>query len=346
MHPIRACMMGKIGIGKSTLISNLLGKDAKEHPEMSKTRRGGCTKGIQRYGGQGQKYELYDSEGAFGLEDDFPDLVNKLANNLAGKKLHVMCCCINAQGLTRLDTETLESLLMCAGILGDVGAKNLLIVFTRCDSKEAKETAVEIFDALNEVATDEEYLRKFEGKTSHIARGVHPLFTGIRDGMLGFAMVEKENVAGVAQALDALSNVRGEVLVTPSAWVLGKRVWEDVRKGIQRIVTTFARVTPFAPCAAKAAEVAGMPSLKQFLDIIAALPVPEAPPADAPIMFYPPKDMSSWVNLGRDNASVGITSRPAPCGEKADSTQQAAKKRGSESQGTEETTAKKRARLP
>merc|ERR1712232_437960 len=116
------------------------------------------------------------------------------------------------------------------------------------------------------VATDERYHTKFQGSKTHIAQGVNPLFTRLREGMLGFAMVEKDNVAGVAQALDAFSEARKEVVVTPSAWIRGRKIWADVRNGFTQIVDFL--LPRAAPAASSVAENGGIPSLEVFLDRI------------------------------------------------------------------------------
>lgn len=291
MAQISACMMGKLGIGKSTIIKNVLGESAKELPEVSRARKGGCTKGVKKYTGgrNGRQYDLYDSEGTFGMLDNFPELVNKLADGLKGEQVHVMCCCINAAGLTRLDEETLKSILMCAGILGRVGAKNLLIVFTRCDTQDAKESAVEVFESLREVSEEKELIDMLEGKETHVAPGVRPLMQLIREDMLGFAMVEKNNVDALVTAMDAFSKARERATVTPTRWVRCQKIWKELRNTVGAIVGIASKAGPVCAIAANAA---GYQRLSEFIELIKALE--EAAPAvmEGAKYFFPPRDIA------------------------------------------------------
>merc|ERR1712137_1377700 len=133
-----AVVIGKLGVGKSTLINDIFQK------KMAKTSaavEAGCTKGVKRHRDVappfgGRKVEIYDSEGTFGIKDTVGEVVSTAAKMLQGKPLNMMLVCCSVKHITRVDIDIMTALMLAAGIAGHNNVDKLVVVWTQAETQE------------------------------------------------------------------------------------------------------------------------------------------------------------------------------------------------------------------
>lgn len=98
----------------------------------------------------GQRVELFDTEGTFGIKDNLGKVVKKIADALGGEKLHCMMCCISVEAISRVDLDTMKAVQICAGVVGEQNVSRLCIVWTFANDEAARNKADQCFDTIKE----------------------------------------------------------------------------------------------------------------------------------------------------------------------------------------------------
>merc|ERR1712151_475195 len=155
MSTFHAVVLGKLGVGKSTLINDIF---QKEMAQTSAEVGGGCTKGVKCYEGvapplDGKNIKIYDSEGTFGIKDNLGEVVSTVANQLAGQPLHMMMVCISVKHISRVDLDTMSALKIAGGIAGEKNVDKLVVVWTQAESAELQQRAKDCMTAVRETIT-------------------------------------------------------------------------------------------------------------------------------------------------------------------------------------------------
>jgi len=247
---IRAAMLGKLGIGKTSLINNLLGEDI---GKTSSSVAQGCTTGVHKYGPgrKPQAYEVYDTEGTFGVKDNLGEVVTGISGQLEGKTLHAMCCCISVQHISRVDQDTMLAVQMCAGVVGEQNVEKLLIVFTYVNDAAAEQKAHDIFETLKQ-AVD---LVMRGSKEKKIER-MRPLAKLMQDDRLQYVVTSKDDVSQLEEVLGQFGELE-PATAKPDDWTKNEDECEEFLTDVLRqLLNAFWPVIdslvpmPFRPAAA------------------------------------------------------------------------------------------------
>jgi len=199
MAEINMTIFGKLGVGKTTLINDIMGSEV---GRTSDQVQDGCTKGVQRYNGNcvkaGMQVSVFDTEGIFGVKDNLGDLIECAAKQLEGQPLHMMCVCISARHVTRADADMMTSIKICAGIVGDRNIEKLVIVFTQAESPELQAKADECFKAVKDAVVQVYEDPNGREKKREQMKSVYELAKG---GRLQYCKVSQGKIDGLVELM-------------------------------------------------------------------------------------------------------------------------------------------------
>jgi len=198
MSEFHAVVIGKLGVGKSSLINDLIHDGNNVAPTSDQVEEG-CTKGIKAYEGVSQPcggilMKIFDSEGTFGAKDNLGEVVSTAANQLSGKSLHMMMVCISVKHITRVDLDTMNAMKLASGIVGDNNVDKLLVVWTQAESPELEEKAKKCFDTMVQTA-----IQVYEhGGSDKKKEQMKALYDLAKHDRFQFCTVSKNNVTRLA----------------------------------------------------------------------------------------------------------------------------------------------------
>lgn len=217
---IRAVMLGKLGVGKSTLINKFLGV------EKALTSDGvdkGCTVGVCSYAGEnnGRNYKLWDTEGTFGARDNVGQVIKTIAEGLNGEPVHAMLCCISIQHTTRVDLDTMKALQMCAGIVGELNVDKVVVVFTFANTDEQRKRADDSFVTIKDCITE-----AMKGSSDTKMQRMKPLADLVAKDLLKCVKVSLDSVSELESLLDEAS-AKEPAAIKPEEWTKNEDEAED-----------------------------------------------------------------------------------------------------------------------
>lgn len=241
MNEFHAVVTGKLGVGKSSLINDLI-HDGKNVATTSDQVEEGCTKGIQEYVGVskpcgGVRMKIFDSEGTFGAKDNLGEVVSTAANELSGKSLHMMMVCISVKHITRVDLDTMNAMKLASGIVGENNVDKLLVVWTQAESPELEEKAKKCFDTMVQTAI-QVYEHGGSDKKKEQMKALYDLAKG---GRFQFCTVSKNNVTRLAP-LVAQYAARKTAIMKPEDWARDPDKVDDEMNGFLKFLQAVGQI--------------------------------------------------------------------------------------------------------